>query len=218
MARPYGGRLTCENCKSIDVRRWHREGKLREGQLFSCSWTHRGEPSGEIIIVVIERDALILAHQSWCLWGSEQKPVFQQVAITWTACRYGGERPWFVCPDCLRRAAVLYAAGEFFGCRHCRGLVYASQQESPLDRSLDQAQKIRFRLGGSPSTFDAFPEKPKRMHRRTYDRLRARGEKLEAIYSGLLQRWLDRTEMPDRARARSRRQTGLAQDRRKAAI
>jgi hypothetical protein len=28
MARPsYGGRPTCEGCKSIDVRRWHREGR-----------------------------------------------------------------------------------------------------------------------------------------------------------------------------------------------
>src|SRR5438445_534682 len=48
MARPYGGRLTCESCKSIDVRRWDREGRLRPGQYFSWSWTSGGEPSGNI--------------------------------------------------------------------------------------------------------------------------------------------------------------------------
>jgi len=48
MARPYGGRLTCESCNSIDVRRWHREGRLRPGQYFSWSWTWGGEPSGNI--------------------------------------------------------------------------------------------------------------------------------------------------------------------------
>jgi hypothetical protein len=49
MARPYGsGRTTCESCKSLDVRRWHREGRLRPGQYFSLSWTRGGEPSGNI--------------------------------------------------------------------------------------------------------------------------------------------------------------------------
>jgi hypothetical protein len=36
---PFGGRDTCESCKSIDVRRWHREGRLRDGQQFTWSWT-----------------------------------------------------------------------------------------------------------------------------------------------------------------------------------
>ena len=139
MARPaYGGRRTCESCRGIDVRRWYREGKLLGEQLFSCTWTRGGEPSGEII-VLIERDALILIHQSWCLSGTNRKPVFQKVAITWTACRYGGRRPWFTC-DCGRRAAVLYAAGEFFGCRRCHGLVYSTQQESPYYRHLTAAK------------------------------------------------------------------------------
>ena len=38
-------------------------------------------------------------------------------------------------------------------------------------RILSQAQKIRERLGGSVSLFDAFPEKPRGMHRRTYANL-----------------------------------------------
>ncbi len=34
MARPaYGGRLTCEGCKSIGVRRWHRGGRLLRGPI-----------------------------------------------------------------------------------------------------------------------------------------------------------------------------------------
>ena len=34
--------------KSIDVRRWHREGRLRAGQQFPWTWTCDGEPSGTI--------------------------------------------------------------------------------------------------------------------------------------------------------------------------
>ena len=35
-----------------------------------------------------------------------------------------------------------------------------------------EARKIRIRLGGGPSLFDPFPDKPKGMHLATYDRLR----------------------------------------------
>ena len=32
-------RDTRESCKSIDIRRWHREGRLRVGQQFPWTWT-----------------------------------------------------------------------------------------------------------------------------------------------------------------------------------
>jgi hypothetical protein len=106
------------------------------------------------------------------------KPVYQKVPITWTACRFGGRRPWFVCSVssvgryCGRRVAVLYGAGELFACRRCYGIAYASQQESSLYRWLRKAQKIRKRLGGSSDIFDVFPDKAKHMHWRSYERLR----------------------------------------------
>jgi hypothetical protein len=65
----------------------------------------------------------------------------------------------------------LYGAGRLFACRHCYRLAYASQQESAHQRGLLKSQKIRTRLGGSASMLDEFPDKPKGMHWRTYDRL-----------------------------------------------
>jgi hypothetical protein len=107
---------------------------------------------------------------------NEWKSVEQRVPITWTACHLGGRRPWFVCPSnsngCGRRVALLYGVGELFACRRCYGLAYASQQEALHHRGLEKAQKIRMRLGGSPNMLDAFPDKPKGLHWRTYDRLR----------------------------------------------
>ena len=64
------------------------------------------------------------------------------------------------------------SARQFIGAasRHCYGLTYASQREALHLRGLGKAQKIRMRLGGSPET-EEFPDKPKGMHWRTYDRL-----------------------------------------------
>ena len=109
---------------------------------------------------------------------AEWKSVEQRVPITWTACRLGGHRPWFVCPIysdgqyCGRRVALLYGTGELFACRHCYGLTYASQRKALYFRDLGKAQKIRMRLGGSPVMSEAFPDKPKGMHWQTYERLR----------------------------------------------
>jgi hypothetical protein len=172
--------MTCESCAWIDVRRWHREGRLNSGQEFSWSWTRGGEPAGSISVQV-ECAAIVLSYRSGSGSG-EWKSVQQRVPISLTACHFGGQRPWFVCPVycngryCGRRAAILYGAGELFACRRCYGLSYASQQQTTLHRGLEQARKIRMRLGGSADLLEPFPERPKGMHRRTFRRLRARAE------------------------------------------
>ncbi len=39
-------------------------------------------------------------------WGD---PIAGDVEIDWTCLPSGGKRPWFLCPSCGRRCAVLYA-------------------------------------------------------------------------------------------------------------
>jgi hypothetical protein len=46
------GRTRCESYKSIDVRRWQRQGLLSPGTFFSQTWTRNGEPSGNIGVLV----------------------------------------------------------------------------------------------------------------------------------------------------------------------
>jgi hypothetical protein len=173
------GRTTCESCRSVDVRRWQREGRLRAGQYFSYSSECGGEPFGGISVRT-ERDAVVLTYRALNWGATEGKSIEQRVPITWTPCHLGGQRPWFVCSVysasryCGRRVAVLYNAGELFAYRRCYGLAYASQQETPRYRGVGRIQKIRMQLGGSASLIDPFPEKPKGMHWRTFLRLRAR--------------------------------------------
>jgi hypothetical protein len=61
-----------------------------------------------------------------------------------------------------------------------------------MRRGVSQAQKIRMRLGGSVNLFAPFPEKPERMHWRTYLRLCARAEAAEQTSNCLTMQWADR--------------------------
>lgn len=110
-----------------------------------------------------------------------------KVVITRTACHFGGSRPWFVCPTCGGRCAILYPVQ----CRQCLGLHYATEHESELDRRYRKAFKHRARLGqteGGIATL--FPTKPKLMRWHTYLRLRREGLAFEerlcgAVLAGL---------------------------------
>jgi hypothetical protein len=170
-----GGKRTIESCRSLDVLVWHRRGFFRSPQWFSWAWTRNGEQEASIS-VEIERHFVTLRYRSRS-HGEDWTNVEQRVAIAWTPCRFGGERPWFICSVytngtyCGRQVTKLYDAGRLFACRHCYRLAYASQQESAHHRGLWKAQKIRMQLGGSASMLDNFPKKPKGMHWRTYERL-----------------------------------------------
>jgi hypothetical protein len=70
--------------------------------------------------------------------SGEWKEVRVPVALTWTECNFGGERPWFFCPGagCCRRVAILYGPGRYFLCSHCYDLVYESQRDNGMYRAL----------------------------------------------------------------------------------
>ena len=96
-------------------------------------------------------------------------------------CRFGGRRAWFRCAAYFnnrywgRRVALLYGADELFAWWRCCGLGLSySQQNTPLYRGVNRAQKIGMRLGGSPDLLQPFPKRPRGMHKGTYTRLRAR--------------------------------------------
>jgi hypothetical protein len=78
MARSlFGARDTCESCKSIDVRRWHREGQLVAGHSFRWSLACLGEQSGTIKVRV-EEDAVVVTYGARSLLAAEWKPVEQR--------------------------------------------------------------------------------------------------------------------------------------------
>jgi hypothetical protein len=177
--RPSGsGRGTVESCRSIDVNRLHREGCLHAGWMGGWQWTRDGEKVASINLRV-ETDRLHLSY-SVRVAGGEWEDVAEAVRFVRVACRFGGVRPYFICPGvvngvaCGRRVGKLYGPGRYFLCRHCYRLAHASQNEGEWDRAVRRASKIRQRLGGDPYARDTAPGRPKGMWQRTYDRLRAR--------------------------------------------
>jgi hypothetical protein len=169
-------KTTTGKCHSVDVRYLHREGLLTPGHWFTLRWSRSGRETGSIRAAVIggeKPEQVILTYRHRSGPGGEWEDVQEPVSLDWTACNFGGERPWFVCPSvgCSRRVAVLYGPGRYFLCRHCYELAYQSQRDNAMERALLKAQAIRKRLGGSANMMEPFPEKPKGMHWSTYDRL-----------------------------------------------
>jgi len=128
----------------------------------------------------------------------------QGVDVTWTPCHFGGRRPWLLCPCCQRRALWVYPIRGRLLCRRCAGLAYQVQQVPKLCRLQLAQERIRRRLGGTGEPCESFPEKPPRMHWRTYLRLRERHDELQAAEWEDFARQIDRLTASVHALARRR--------------
>ena len=64
--------------------------------------------------------------------------------------------------------------------------------ETPANRAITKARRLRVRLGGGPSLLDPLPERPPRMHRRRYYRLLIRAMAAQEASIALELDWLRR--------------------------
>ena len=184
--RPSGsGRDTVEGCRSIDINRLHKAGCLSPGWAGGWQWTRDGEKVASINLRA-GADRLHLSYRVR-IGGGEWEDVAETVRIVRVACRLGGTRPYFICPGvvngiaCGRRVAKLHGPGRYFLCRHCYRLAHASQSEGALDRMHRRVNKIKQRLGDDTGTHFFFPQRPKGMWRRTYERLREQAFEAEML-------------------------------------
>jgi hypothetical protein len=77
--------------------------------------------------------------------GSPRARVLETIMLDFTACYFGGDRAWFLCPACGRRCAVLWGKGRFL-CRKCQTVAYASQNEDLASRSIRRVHELRAKL------------------------------------------------------------------------
>jgi hypothetical protein len=158
---------TVEYFQTFDVHQLHRASALRE-PLVSLPWCSFMWPG-----------LVRITANKWRADVEFRGGASQGIPITWTRCHFGGWRPWFRCVPCNRRVGKLYNTGASLTCRRCLDLWYASQRRGTKSRRYLQALKLRLRLNGIANLSEPFPERPKKMHRQTYQRLRRRLEVLE---------------------------------------
>lgn len=118
-------RPTCEDTPAIDIGDWAAGEILVPG----ASWiinTFKGDEKVGTIRAAIGDDCVTLSFYARDRHGKEHHRR-QDVGLTYTMPRFGGRRPWFTCPACERRCALLYYRRGRFACRKCQGLSYASQ-------------------------------------------------------------------------------------------
>ena len=145
----------CEDFDSVDIRKLH-------------AGSHWQYPAPGIAVQYAE---------SYFRFVHDNLDYIVRVERTW--CNYGGSRPWFLCPSCGDRHAVLYRPPdcESLGCRRCLKLLYLSECEDPFGRAILKVRKLErttcvvtTRLVGASPVAD----KPKGQHWLTYDRRIAR--------------------------------------------
>lgn len=182
-------RQVAEHLKSLDVNRLNRAGCLGEGYAGGWEWRRDGETIGSIGMKM-QAGCLILDYRIRRGEG-EWRTIRQVTLIERTPCRYGGTRPWFTCPGfpgrppCGQRAARLFGAGDYFLCRRCYSVVYASQSDDSLGRAQRRARKLSRRL--QPRIEADGTSRRRRMWRATRERLVERSVAAELEADDLLE-------------------------------
>ena len=170
--RRWGSKDTIEDYSRIDVLWMKRRSYLENGSSGSLTWSRNGE-AYSTINYRIEFGTLRLIYKSRHR-GEDWQNVDYCIPLSWSDCRFGGSRPYFICQGlgCGKRVQHLYAGNPYFVCRHCMNLGYACQREELLDRASRRADKLRVKLRAEAGILNGAPYmKPKGMHWKTYSRL-----------------------------------------------
>jgi hypothetical protein len=170
----HGAKTDTDGLLRLDVRFLARQGYLdpNTSGAYSVAWSRGDRPAGDILVRydATRPGELVLDYRVRVGEGDPWEPVRETVPLDSSPCRYGGERPWFLCPRCLGRRAVLYGVGDRFRCRACHDLAYSSTREGADERNRRRADELRRRIGCKRGPFSV-PLKPKGMHWRTFERI-----------------------------------------------
>jgi hypothetical protein len=134
---------------------------------WDAKWTVESRQGADIRQMA--RDGLIGADRNSVvlICRSDDGESRSTIQLEWTSCHFGGCRPWFLCPICQGRYALIYWRWNRWGCRTCQNLTYTTSQSSQWVRTVRKASKARDRL----VVHDGRIWRPKGMHRRTFLRL-----------------------------------------------
>lgn len=172
---------------AVDIRRLQRDGHLAGHQRMTWRWS-----SGAAVEMETSPDDVTLIYRYKDRQG-DWRDVAQRIAIMRTPCHYGGNRPWFACPRCSARVAIIYLWNVPL-CRKCARLVYPSQSKDAIDRSWGRTERVMRRLGQVGEGPHAIPRRPKGMRQATFERLWLAWLREEECRADLLTAFVTRME------------------------
>ena len=169
---------------SVDLLAWQRKGWLRRGNS-AFGRCEIPQPSGVTLNAYSECE---LEERSGSL--RIRFDILPEVVadLSCTPQPIGGVRWWLVCPLCgANRRKLFFGGFGSWGCRGCHQLRYRSQHLRPAARARARCEWYNERVG----TFwwVEAPRRPRRMYRKTFERLLAR----RAHYR---QRWVELGILP----------------------
>ncbi len=138
----------------------------RSGTITWTSGWSDSKSSVGIEVVTGSGEEYLRIHYTQTDRDTDEKTDFDyKIPLLSTPCEYGGKRYWFRCPFfksgayCGRRVGVLYKNGDYFACRHCQHITYASRNLSGLykgfvsmpDLDEQEARVKRTHYAGKPT-------------------------------------------------------------------
>ncbi|MDX2370703.1 MAG: hypothetical protein QNK36_20260 [Colwellia sp.] len=174
----YSTRSYTDDYLDLDIRTLNQRGWLDKKTYQNLSWKRNGKEIGSVQFLVWtgvqfpnKKPSIRLQYKSRTN-GGEWQELSYEIELETTKCNFGGVRHWFKCPECNKRACVLYG-GTIFKCRSCHGLVHKSRNESALDQAIRRLHKEKDKLYANDdiSLYDSVEwlHKPKWMRYKTFE-------------------------------------------------
>lgn len=148
-------------------------------QPLQVNWHQGKESLGSARVSLLDHNHLCVQYKYRHSCEEDWSTVTEFIFLQLTACRYGGERLWFICPKCGKRTVIIYV-DTVAACRDCLGLRYQSEYEDDISRLQSKTQKIFDRIGHDYV-------RPKGMHRKTYERLLSKANELQISQDRLIE-------------------------------
>jgi hypothetical protein len=163
-----GKKATTDQVRRIDISYMKKQGLLKPNTVGNLKWSISAQPRGEINYICY-KDSLLLSFNVR-FRGGDWELIEQRISFDRTPCYFGGERLWFLCPNCNKRVGVLYGVRKLFLCRHCYKLPYSSQNSGYIDNLIEQKHKLGERIFEHYEGGEGWCKK-KGMHWKTFYRL-----------------------------------------------
>ncbi|WP_417798906.1 hypothetical protein [Terasakiella pusilla] len=181
----WGAKQTVEDGLTLDLNKLIRDRSIKSGIRWQGTLIWTSTRTGEKVASIGYEANLIKPENAYIRlhYNHNNKPQDYKVRLTTTQPHYGGLRWWFICPVSDQRVGKLYSppGQPLFASHKAFNLVYQSQREHKFQRLLNRAYKLRERIDRKAAVYceAPIPKKPKGMHSKTYESLRAEIFRLE---------------------------------------